>query len=225
MAERVFGSVKHAITRDPVIGLTFDDGPSPEHLLPILDVLDRRRARATFFLIAHRAKAHPRLAREIALRGHEVGLHGFDHLPLPILTTRQVVRRVWGGREELERVVGMPVRLFRPPFGEQSLRTYLIARAAGMQVVGWTALCNDWIEQPLTRIVDKALQALEPGGILLLHDHVEPDVRNPAPPPTFDRAEMVDLLLDRLEERGIRADSVGGLLTGRQVRRTLWFWR
>jgi peptidoglycan/xylan/chitin deacetylase (PgdA/CDA1 family) len=224
LAESTFGSIKSVSTTDPVIALTFDDGPSPEHLPAILDVLDRHRARATFFLIAHRARSHPDLAREIAARGHEVGLHGLDHLPLRLLTSREVKRRVWQGRRELERILDSPVTLFRPPFGGQSLRTYLITRSAGMQVVGWTAMAGDWLELPIDEIAAKGVDALEPGGILVLHDHVEVDVRNPAPPPSFDRAAMVDLVLTRLGERGLRAESVSGLMAGRVVRRTLWFW-
>src|SRR5436190_629074 len=46
--------------------LTFDDGPDPEHTRRILDLLDARGQRGTFFVIGARAAAHPELVAEIA---------------------------------------------------------------------------------------------------------------------------------------------------------------
>ena len=67
-------------TSEPLVALTFDDGPD-ERLTPdVLDVLARRGVRATFFLVAERARDHPELARQVADAGHEIGLHGDRHV-------------------------------------------------------------------------------------------------------------------------------------------------
>src|SRR3954447_27032234 len=66
-------------TSEPEVWLTIDDGPSPVHTLPILDLLDRFGARATFFVIGAHAEKNPRLITEILSRGHGLANHTFTH--------------------------------------------------------------------------------------------------------------------------------------------------
>lgn len=49
---------------------------------PILELLDRHRRRATFFVVGDVARRHPALIEAIADRGHELGCHGMTHRPL-----------------------------------------------------------------------------------------------------------------------------------------------
>src|SRR5437879_13864644 len=55
--------------------LTFDDGPNPAITPKLLDLLDRYRAKATFFLIGRFVRECPDLVSEIAPRGHGIGNH------------------------------------------------------------------------------------------------------------------------------------------------------
>ena len=48
-------------TREPLVALSFDDGPAPDHTPQVLEILSRHSAHATFFLIGDRAVAHPDL--------------------------------------------------------------------------------------------------------------------------------------------------------------------
>jgi peptidoglycan/xylan/chitin deacetylase (PgdA/CDA1 family) len=219
------GTINGARTSETVAALTFDDGPDPAHTPGILDVLAARGVTATFFMIGHRASAHGALVRRIVSEGHEVGLHGHDHVPLPLLTARSIAERVRGGRRVLEDVAGQAVELYRPPHGAQTVRTYLLTRMAGLQVVGWTALCQDWKPLEIEAIAARAADRLTPGGILLLHDGVEPDVTQPEPPPAFNRAAMVAAVLDRTADRGFSFSSVTALTSRWPERRTLWFTR
>src|ERR671932_1527854 len=60
--------------------LTFDDGPDPDGTPAVLDALDAAGVKATFFLVGEQLMRHHALAREIAARGHELALHGFEHV-------------------------------------------------------------------------------------------------------------------------------------------------
>ena len=61
------------------IALTFDDGPDPEWTPKILDVLEREKAPATFFVIGESANQNTAIVkREFAL-GNEIGNHTFTH--------------------------------------------------------------------------------------------------------------------------------------------------
>lgn len=58
--------------------LTFDDGPS-KNTKKILDILDRYHLKATFFVTGREDKQSLKLYREIAKRGHTIGMHSYTH--------------------------------------------------------------------------------------------------------------------------------------------------
>jgi peptidoglycan/xylan/chitin deacetylase (PgdA/CDA1 family) len=75
LASRHPGCLFRAVTAEPVVALTIDDGPDPASTRSILAELRRYQARATFFLIAERVVGREALVREIVRDGHEVGNH------------------------------------------------------------------------------------------------------------------------------------------------------
>ena len=214
------GCVVGARTDEPLVAITFDDGPDSTWTAPILEVLSDRGATATFFFLCINAERDPALARRAIDAGHEVGLHGVDHTDLTTLSTREVLRRTRDGRRRLEGVLGAPIRWFRPPYGEQRLRTYAMVRAAGLDVVMWSTVGDDWLEQPAERAAELIVPAVRPGAVILLHDGWVAPTKRKASPPTFDRARMVNVLLEGLADRGYRATSIGGLVGGRKVVRS-----
>jgi peptidoglycan/xylan/chitin deacetylase (PgdA/CDA1 family) len=49
-------------TEEPVVGLTFDDGPNPVNTPRLLDILAASHARATFFMIGGLRRVSARFA-------------------------------------------------------------------------------------------------------------------------------------------------------------------
>ena len=64
-------------TRQPLVALSFDDGPAPDHTPQVLDILARYDAHATFFLIGNRVVVHPATVESIRAGGHEVANHHY----------------------------------------------------------------------------------------------------------------------------------------------------
>src|SRR5262245_40488691 len=62
-------------TSEPLVALSFDDGPDPTFTPQVLDILTHHGAHATFFLIAERALPRPDLVARIRTEGHEVASH------------------------------------------------------------------------------------------------------------------------------------------------------
>lgn len=215
------GSLVGARTGTRDVALTFDDGPDPAVTPALLDLLDEHDARATFFLLTSRSGAHPEIAREIVERGHEVALHSDVHDRLTLVPSGELRRRLAAARTALEDVTGAPVRYFRPPFGAQSLRTYLAARSCGLDVVVWGPYAEDWVEDEPATVAARGLRGLAPGSVLLLHDGLDVPPRSPVP--TFDRVEMFRLLLDGVRERALRPVTLSALLARGSARRTAWF--
>jgi peptidoglycan/xylan/chitin deacetylase (PgdA/CDA1 family) len=209
-------------TTQPVLALTVDDGPDVVATPLFLASLARHGMRATFFVLADRAEAHPELIGEILAGGHELALHGAGHVDLPAANLREVIRCVAGGRRRLERLAGVAVRLFRPPFGHQDLRSYLVARVCRMTPVAWSAQGDDWLPLSPSSMVERVWSRADRGGIVLAHDGLAPPDDSGASSSAEDRALAFAMLLERMAQAGWTGVSVGGLL--RRGRRTGFPW-
>lgn len=81
----------------------------------ILDLLDERDVKGTFFVLGCVAAADPALVKEIAGRGHEVGSHGYSHTPLTALTEAEFAEEAASSKKLLEDIAGVEVLGFRAP--------------------------------------------------------------------------------------------------------------
>ena len=164
---RLLGTVVGVRTAAQAAALTFDDGPDPGSTPALLDLLARHGARGTFFLVGKRAAKHPGLATRLLAEGHAVGNHSWDHPALPRLPAAAVAAQL---RRAAPVIGGPPPRLMRPPYGDQSLASYLVARRLGYTVVTWSLVGADWAENDGDTIAGRILDGLHPGVIVLLHD-------------------------------------------------------
>jgi peptidoglycan/xylan/chitin deacetylase (PgdA/CDA1 family) len=217
------GSVRGVRTDEPIVALTYDDGPEPGDTEAVLDALAAAGVRATFFVLVYRAEQYPELIKRTLGAGHEIALHGIDHSRLTELPVPEVSRRLADGKARLERLTGRPITLFRPAYGSQTVRTYLAARRAGLDPVVWGPTAEDWRDGSPDEVAGRALAGTAPGEIMLLHDAFEIPPGDRTPRPTFDRGEVTHALIAGLRDRGYAATSVGTLLAGRRPWRTAWY--
>jgi peptidoglycan/xylan/chitin deacetylase (PgdA/CDA1 family) len=166
------GTLARVATREPVVALTFDDGPDPAWTPQVLARLEAHGARGTFFMLGVRAEAHPELVARALAGGHAVANHSWDHPSFPRLTA---LARDW----ELSRCqaalaaagdAASAARLFRPPFGEQSVRSLRAARRAGYTVVTWDVVAEDWRDDPPDLLQARVMRRLRRGSIVVFHD-------------------------------------------------------
>lgn len=167
IARRFLGTVVRVDTTESVIALTFDDGPHPEYTPQLLRILDRHGARATFFMVGQLAAKYPSIVKEVVQHGHAVGNHSWDHSSFPLLDGSQ-------RRQQIRRCASVLVnggqRLFRPPFGHQSMASRIDAWFMGYDVIAWNILADDWLDHGSEEIFDKLSKRIKPGSIILLHD-------------------------------------------------------
>lgn len=79
----------------------------------ILAILAERGVRATFFILGLVADAHPRLVREIAAAGHEVGSHGWSHELIYRQTREVFAAETRRSKAALEDAIGAPINGYR----------------------------------------------------------------------------------------------------------------
>lgn len=186
-----------ATTRQEV-WLTIDDGPDPSTTVPMLDLLERHGARATFFLIGTRASAHPHLVREIIRRGHSIGNHTHTH-PLAgfwLAGPRRTAREIDAGQAALQAASGgETTRWFRPPAG---IKTFFLRRVLTdrqMILVGWTARAREHGSKTIAAPLNRLKKNVRPGAILLVHESNRHGSQ---------RIALLSALLDHLAATGFR---------------------
>ncbi len=81
----------------------------------LLDLLARRQAKATCFILGWVAERHPGLVRRIAAAGHEIASHGWWHRKVSSLTADEFRSDLRQSKQLLEDLVGRPVHGFRAP--------------------------------------------------------------------------------------------------------------
>jgi peptidoglycan/xylan/chitin deacetylase (PgdA/CDA1 family) len=192
--------------------LTFDDGPDPEGTPAVLDALDQIGATATFFLLGTQVVANPELAVEIMKRGHEIGLHGNNHLRHDRTEPSESDKDLRDGFAALENLLGVRCRWYRPPYGKMSPAAAETCEQLGMTIVYWSAWGLDWEEVGADRIATVASSQIDDGGIVLLHDSARYARRGSAAP----TAAAIPMLAATAEARGLSLvalrDAVGARL-------------
>lgn len=86
-----------------------------ENTIKVLDILDRAGAKATFFLIASHVEERPDIAVEIERRGHEIGLHGYDHRLLYDMTENEFAQTVEKALTILKKYVSQEIIGYQAP--------------------------------------------------------------------------------------------------------------
>lgn len=223
MADRVLepiGSVLKAARPTNLIALTFDDGPDPEVTPRILDLLQRRGVLASFFVLTDHAAKYPELIRRMVAEGHEVALHCDRHDRLTKMSRSEMRARIEAAHDLLERIAGVPVTRFRPPFGAQNLSVIGVANRLGLETVVWAPSAFEWQEQTAERAAHRLLDTAKGGEIALLHDGFETPPGDPHPP--FDRAELAERVIDGLERMGLKPTSVAHMVEAAGAKKTFW---
>jgi len=113
------------------IALSFDDGPSA-YTAQVLDILDKRGAKATFFVVGRNAQANPKLVRRAVESGNEIGNHTWSHASLRARKRAPRHVEVEGANDAVRAATGHRPLLFRPPYGAMRPGTNREVRRLGM---------------------------------------------------------------------------------------------
>jgi peptidoglycan-N-acetylglucosamine deacetylase len=155
---------------EPLVSLTFDDGPNVDATPRVLDALAEAAVRATFFVLGRHAERWPHLVRRVADEGHQLGNHGYHHRKLHRAGPAYVRDDLTRGTRCIEDACGVTPRLFRAPHGFRSPWVSSIAGSLGQRTVGWSLGVWDSDRPGAAVIAERAVSGIERGGILLLHD-------------------------------------------------------
>lgn len=177
------------------VALTFDDGPAAS-TNQVLDILARKRATASFFVLAPKVRANPGAVQRMQAAGHTVGSHTATHRDLTRLSQPEVRREVEEGSRAIADATGIAPRFVRPPYGALNATVSDAARVQGQAVVLWDVDTLDWKHRDPARTCKTAVDQARAGSIVLMHD-IHPTT-----------AQAVECVIDGLRAKGLRPASL-----------------
>jgi peptidoglycan-N-acetylglucosamine deacetylase len=187
-------------TNEPLIYLTFDDGPHPEATPFVLDELGKYNAKATFFCIGKNVERYPDIYQRILDEGHATGNHTQHHMNGWNVKDEDYLRDIKQASRSIKS------SLFRPPYGRIKATQYRnIATAmdkTDARVIMWSILSGDF-DTGLTgkQCAETVTRNAANGSIVVFHDSEKalPRLR-----------EALPVCLQILAEKGYRFEKLGG---------------
>ena len=156
-------AIRHAERDQPIVALTFDDGPS-QQTPEVMKILRRQEVQATFFVVGREVSGDEWMLRRMIEDGNEIGNHTTTHTALANIEDIAETTAI------IERVTGFKPCHFRPPEGVQDRRMISDANQLGMNSVRWDVDSKDFLYQTPESLRDGILGDVRPGSIILMHD-------------------------------------------------------
>ena len=114
----ILDEVKEEVVEDKkLVSLTFDGG-SKEYIDSLMDVLNRNKSRATFFILGNSIDNNVETIRKIASYGNEIGIQGYTQTPFTKKDIDDVKEEISYTCDRLKEIGVIPSRIVRPPQGK-----------------------------------------------------------------------------------------------------------
>lgn len=151
----------------PMVAITFDDGPNPNHTNRILDTLACYNARATFFVLGSQAERYPEVLLRMKKLGCQIGNHTYNHPQLTTLSAQNISYQLNKTSEIVANATGTAPTAIRPPYGSYNKSVLSIA---GAPLILWSIDTLDWKSRNANSVVNSVLPKVKDGDIILMHD-------------------------------------------------------
>ncbi len=193
--------VVKATTTQPLIALTFDDGPG-RYTNRLLNTLKKNDAKATFFLQGCNISMYPEVVKKMNKIGCECSNHSYDHPVLGNASKKTIQTQINKTDKWIKNLTGEKATLLRPPYGSIS---NTLRKNAKKPLILWSVDTLDWKYRNASYVENYVLSHAKDGSIILMHDIHKS---------TVDAMERV---IPKLIKRGYKLVTVSELAALRNV--------
>ncbi|MBR3928021.1 MAG: polysaccharide deacetylase family protein [Clostridia bacterium] len=168
-----------------------------------MDLMDEYGVKATFFVTGKFASKNQAVLQEILDRGHEIGNHSYNHVPMGGMTHDEVLAEILPTNQIIyEATNGYVPKYFRAPGGKWSYGLHTQLQTLGLTMMQWTFSSGDSSptitpERILYNVARE--ERLQPGAIYLFHNNT----------PCFD---IMDDVFEFYRQNGYEMVSLSELL-------------
>ncbi|MAS94782.1 MAG: polysaccharide deacetylase [Verrucomicrobiales bacterium] len=203
-------------TDEKVLAITFDDGPHGVNTPRLLDMLKKRKIKATFYVVGNMVEYNPDILKRMIAEGHEIGNHTVTHGTLSRMSDDALRKELRDAHDMIIEACGVAPRSMRPPGGAiKNDQKKLMLKEFGYPTILWSVDPEDWKKPGVATVTSRLVNGARPGGILLVHDLHATTVD--AMPSTFDqllakgyRFVTVTELIEMEMESRLQAAAEGG---------------
>jgi len=160
---------------EKIIYLTFDEGQNDTYVREILDVLNEKRVKATFFFCESYIKSNKELMKLLVNNGHSVGNHTANHMNMPKLATRanfqKYINQIKKVEDTFKEITGVNLdKVYREPKGVWSYRSLQIINDLGYKTYFWSSAYVDFNgELSKEEAYNLMIERIHNGSIYLIH--------------------------------------------------------
>ena len=180
-------------SKEKVLYLTFDDGPTPEVTPWVLKTLKEFAAKATFFCVGQNVENHQDIYRQVLEEGHSVGNHTHHHLNGWKTNKRRYLLDIQKCAKQIES------SLFRPPYGRLRKVHYKELKDK-YSVVMWDVLSGDFDKRISNeKCLNNVIQKVKKGSVVVFHDSLKAESKI---------RYVLPRVLANLTEKGYRFEAI-----------------
>ena len=124
-------------TEKPQVSVSFDAAWGADDTDELLRILKENDVKATFFLCGYWVEKYPEEVKKIAAEGHDLGNHSATHPHMSRISSEEIAQELQKCHENVKKLTGVEMELFRPPFGEYDNHVIETAEQNGYYTIQW----------------------------------------------------------------------------------------
>lgn len=185
---------------EKVVALTFDAAWGADKTQGIMDILNKYKIKATFFLVGFWVDKYPEEVKKIVANGFEIGNHSHNHLKMSTLDKYAIVDEIEYVNKKVEQLTGKRPYVFRAPFGDYNNSLVENVQNLKMQAVQWSVDTLDWKGLRAEEILKRVKSKVSYGDIILFHNNSDFVL------------DALPLVIENLQSMGYRFSTVSDLI-------------
>lgn len=158
-------------TSENKVSISFDAAWGADKTESIMDICDEYGIKATFFLVGFWIEKYPDMVKTIYNRGFEIGIHSNSHPDMTSLSRQEMYDELSTNINQVEELLGMRPKLFRPPYGYYNNTLIEVCNELGLSCIEWSVDSLDWKGLSASEIAGRIISKVEKGSIILCHNN------------------------------------------------------
>lgn len=198
-SEAVASPYYKANSASPTVCLLINVYEGATNVDSMLQILEQKQAKATFFLGGYWVKNNTNCAKSIAASPNCIGSHGYLHLDHKKLGYEANLAEMKKAESIIEEITERDISLFAPPSGAYGKDCLKAAEELGYSVIMWSKDTIDWRDRNSSIITERATKNPVNGDFILMH-------------PTAATVEALPAIIDFYKNNGFALITVSEAL-------------